>query len=78
MSDGKRLEPKVIVGFMRSDPEPVVVTVPLAGDRAIASANLYGVNAALLLGSQRRMPRIGLKEREILLRSLCTRSGSAS
>ena len=46
-----QLEAKVVIGFVRSNPEPVILAVPFAGDRAIASANFYGVDAALLLES---------------------------
>jgi hypothetical protein len=45
------LEPEVVIGFVRSNPEPVILAVPFAGDRAIASATFYGVDAALLLES---------------------------
>jgi len=46
-----RLEAKVVIGFVCSNPEPIALAVPLACDRAITSANLYGVDAALLLKS---------------------------
>jgi hypothetical protein len=55
------LEPEVIIGFVRSDPEPVVFAVPFAGDRAVTTANFYGINAAFLLKSKRRMPWIGFE-----------------
>src|SRR4029077_851965 len=48
--------------------KPVVLAVPFAGDRAVTPANFYGVNAALLLESERRMPWIGFEKREVLLR----------
>jgi hypothetical protein len=46
-----RLEAKVVIGFVRSNPEPIILAVSLACDRAITSANFYRVDAALLLKS---------------------------
>ncbi len=45
------LEPEVVIGFVRSNPEPVVLAIPFASDRAVTAANFYGVDAALLLES---------------------------
>ena len=45
------LEPEVVIGFVRSNPEPVLLAVPFASDRAVTAANFYGVDAALLLES---------------------------
>jgi hypothetical protein len=41
---------------VRSDPEPVVFAVSFAWDGAVTPANFDGVNAALFLESERRMP----------------------
>ncbi len=55
------LEPEVVIRFVRSNPKPVVFAVSLAGDRAVAPANVYGVDTAFLLESERRMLWIGFE-----------------
>jgi len=51
-----RLKPEVVIGFVRSDPEPVVLAVPFAGNRAVTPANFYG----------RRRPSSGIRETDAL------------
>ena len=64
---GGQSETKVVIDLVRADPEPVVFAVSLACDGAVTPANFGGVNAALLLEAERRMPWIGFEEREVLL-----------
>jgi hypothetical protein len=45
------LESEIIIGFVRANPKPVVLTVAFSGDGAVAPANFDSVDAAFLLKS---------------------------
>ncbi len=45
---GRESQPELIVIFVRADPEPIVMSFPLAGERPIAATDFGGVNASLL------------------------------
>jgi hypothetical protein len=51
---------------MCADPEPVVMTVSLASQCAIAPTDLDSVNCAFFAKAERRMAWISLKQSEIL------------
>lgn len=55
---------------MRADPEPVVITVTLASQGTITATDLNRVDRAFLAKAQRWMPRIRLKQGELLVREL--------
>jgi hypothetical protein len=55
---------------MRADREPVVMTVSLASERAIASADFGSINLTLFAEVQRRMAWVCLKQSEVLFREL--------
>ena len=44
----RRLELEIIVILMCANPEPVIITLALAGESTIAATDLRGVNAAFL------------------------------
>lgn len=46
------LESEMVVGFVRSNPKPVVLTVTLSGDGAVAPANFDSEHAAFFLKPQ--------------------------
>ena len=52
---------------MRPDPKPVVISVSFAGYGAVMASHFGGVNAALLLKPERRMPGVVAEEREVLV-----------
>ena len=45
-------ETEVVVFFVGADPKPVVISVPLASEGAIAATHFNRVNAAFLLETQ--------------------------
>jgi hypothetical protein len=55
---------------MRADPEPVVMTVALASQCTVTATDLDGVNNAFLAKAQGGVPRIRLKQNELLIREL--------
>jgi hypothetical protein len=59
--DGQNLELELIVLLMCADPEPVVMTVPLASQCTVAPTDLDSVNCAFLAKAERRTPRISFK-----------------
>jgi hypothetical protein len=61
---------KVVVLFVRADPEPVVFPASFASDGAIVAANLDCVNAAFFPKTQRRMPRISLEKSKVFVGEL--------
>ena len=52
---------------MCADPEPVIMTVSLASQCAVAPTDLDSINCAFLAKAKRRMPRIGLEQGEIFI-----------
>jgi hypothetical protein len=71
----KHLKAKTIVFLVCADPEPVIMTVSLASQRAIAATDLDSVNCAFLAKAERRMPGISLKQSEIFVRKLLDMRG---
>ena len=61
-----------------ADPEPVVPTISLAGEGAIAATNLGGIDPPFLAEAWRRMARIFLNNAKFLLASFWTSFGSCS
>jgi hypothetical protein len=64
------LELEIVVFFVCSDPEPVVMTIPLPSQGTVATADFDGVDFAFLGKAQRGMPWIDLEQGEILLGEL--------
>jgi len=69
---------EIIVILMRANPEPVVPTISLAGEGAIAATNLGGIDPPFLAEAWRRMARIFLNNAKFLLASFWTSFGSRS
>jgi hypothetical protein len=64
----KDLKAKTVVFLVCADPEPVIMTVSLASQGAVAPTDLDSINCAFLAKAKRRMPRISLKQSEIFIR----------
>ena len=56
----------MVVFLVGADPEPVVGAVALPGDRAVATADVDGVNAPLFLQTQRGMRGFAWKRAKFL------------
>ncbi len=55
---------------MCADPEPVVMTVPLASEGAVAAADFDSVDSTFLAKAQGGVPRIRLKQGEVFIGKL--------
>jgi hypothetical protein len=62
------LELKLVIFLMRADPKPVIMTLPLASDGAVAPAYFNCVNLAFLGETEGGMPRVCLEQRELFVR----------
>jgi hypothetical protein len=71
----KRLKVKTVVFLVCADPEPVIMTVSLASQGAVAPTDLDSINCPFLAKAERRMPRISLKQSEIFIRQLLDMRG---
>jgi hypothetical protein len=65
----------MVVLLVCADPEPVIMTVSLASQGAVAPTDLDTINCAFLAKAERRMPRVRLKQSEIFIRKLLDMRG---
>jgi hypothetical protein len=68
---------ELIVFLVRANPEPVVMTIPLTSQRAIAPTNLDGKDRAFFTKPERGMPGVRLKQGEIFICELLDMRGES-